>query len=97
MKLRKPSAIFSTVVMALFLREIQTRFGVKKLGYFWAITDALSQIFVFSIIKTLLMEKSMAHIDYPVFLATGFLAYNFFKNSVKMSLSAFSANKTLFS
>lgn len=94
---RTSFSIFSSVVFALFLREVQTRFGTKRLGYFWAIIDPLSMVIVFSLIKSALADKSMSGIDYPVFLATGFLTYNFFKAVMSGSMNSFDANRALFS
>jgi len=88
--------IFNSVVMALFLREVQTRFGTKKMGYFWAIFDAMFMVLIFAGLKTVLSSKSMPGVDYPVFLATGFLAYFLFQHIVKNSMGAFSANQALF-
>ena len=82
--------------MALFLREMQTRFGTKKLGYLWAILDPMTQIIVFSLVKAAIADRSMPGIDYPVFLATGFLAYNFFKAVMNSSIAAFDSNRPLF-
>ncbi len=93
---RMPFTIFSSVIQALFLREIQTRFGTKKLGYLWAIIDPLSQVIVFSLVKTALSDRSMPGIDYPVFLATSFLTYNFFKVVMSGSMNSFDSNKALF-
>jgi len=97
MNKRTSFSIFISVVSALFLREIQTRFGTQKLGYFWAILDPMTQIIMFSLIKGSLSERSMPGLDYPVFLATGFLTYNFFKAVMNGSMNAFTANKALFS
>ena len=93
---RTSFAIFRSVVHALFLRDVQTRFGTQRLGYFWAILDPLSMIIVFSLVKTALADQSMPGIDYPVFLATGFLTYNFFKAVMNGSMSSFNANRALF-
>jgi len=93
---RSSFKIFTAVIRALLLREIQTRFGSKKLGYFWAIVEPMATIIVFSIIKELLHPNAMPGIDYPVFLASGFIAYNMFKNIVIRSMDSFSANKGLF-
>ena len=78
------------------LREIQTRFGSQKLGYLWAVVEPMSTIVVFAIIKELLHPNAMAGISYPVFLASGFVAYTMFKNIVTRSMDAFNANKGLF-
>lgn len=96
-KKRSSFSIFKSVVMALFLREVQTRFGTKKLGYVWAIVDPFTQIVAFSLIKVAIADASMPGIDYPVFLASGFLAYNFFKAVMNGSMQAFNANRALFS
>lgn len=97
MKKRTSFSIFKSVTIALFLREIQTRFGTKKLGYLWGILDPMTQIIIFSSIKLALHDRGMPSIDYPVFLATGFLTYNFFKALMNGSMSAFDANRALFS
>ncbi len=93
---RTSFSIFISVIKALFLREVQTRFGTKDLGYFWAILDPMTQVIIFSLIKGALSERSMIGIDYPVFLATSFLTYNFFRNTMNGSMNAFAANRALF-
>lgn len=93
---RTSFAIFKSVVIALFLREVQTRFGTKKMGYFWAIFDAMLMVLIFAGLKAAIAEKSMPGIDFPVFLASGFLAFFLWKNIVSKSMSAFSANQALF-
>ena len=96
MKQRTSLTIFKSVILALFLREIQTRFGTKKLGYFWAIFDAMLMVLVFAGLKSAISEKSMPGVDFPVFLTTGFLAFFLWKNIVSKSIGAFSSNAALF-
>jgi len=93
---RRSLFVLFSVVNALFLREIQTRFGTKRLGYVWALVDPMTQVIIFSIIKTAVADKSLPGIDYPVFLAAGFLTYNFFKAVMNSSMAAFDANRALF-
>ncbi|WP_304544104.1 ABC transporter permease [Sulfurimonas microaerophilic] len=93
---RTSFAIFKSVVIALFLREVQTRFGTKKMGYFWAIFDAMLMVLIFAGLKSAISDNSMPGIDFPVFLATSFLAFFLWKNIVSKSMSAFSANQALF-
>lgn len=93
---RSSFSIFKSVITALFLREVQTRFGTKKLGYFWAIFDAMLMVLVFAGLKAAIAERSMPGVDYPVFLASGFLAYFLWKNIVSRSIDAFNANAALF-
>lgn len=84
------------VVNALFLREMQTRFGSQKLGYLWVFIDSIAQIVVLAGIKAILFDRSMPGVDFAVFLAIGILAFNMFKSIVFRSMDAFSANKALF-
>lgn len=87
---------FFNVIYALFLREIQTRFGTRKMGYFWAIVEPSAQIGVFLVVKLLLFSSSMPGVDFAVFLTSGFLTYNLFKNILSNSMGAFEANQALF-
>lgn len=87
---------FFNVIYALFLREIQTRFGTKKMGYFWAVVEPSAQIGLFLVMKVFLFHSTMAGVDYGVFLASGFIAYNLFKNIITHSMSAFESNQALF-
>ena len=97
--MRKNNSAFQTqynVVSALFLREVQTRFGTKKLGYFWAIFDAMLMVLIFAGLKNAIAPQAMPGVDFSVFLATGFLAFFLWKNIVSRSLNAFSSNSALF-
>lgn len=96
MKRRSSFSIFTSVVMALFLREVQTRFGTQKLGYFWAIFDAMLLVLIFGALKTAIADSALPGVDFPVFLATGFLAFFLWQNIVKKSMQAFVANLGLF-
>lgn len=84
------------VTNALFLREVQTRFGTKKLGYFWAIFDAMLMVLIFAGLKTAIAPKALPGVDFAVFLASGFLAFFLWKNIVNRSINAFSSNMALF-
>ena len=96
MRKRTSFSIFLSVVSALFLREVQTRFGTKKLGYLWAVIDPMVKVIVFSLMY-LAVGTKMQGIDFPVFLATSFLTYNFFSAVMNNSMPAFDANRALFS
>ncbi len=93
---RSSFTIFKSVVWALFLREIQTRFGSQKLGYFWAIFDAMLMVLIFAGLKSSISENSMPGVDFPVFLASGFLAFFLWRNILNKSMGAFDSNAALF-
>jgi capsular polysaccharide transport system permease protein len=94
--LKKSLKIQINVINALFLREVQTRFGTKKLGYFWAIFDAMLMVLIFASLKSAIAPQSFIGLDFSVFLASGFLAYFLWKNIVNRFLTSFSANSALF-
>lgn len=96
MKNRTSLAIFSSVIFALLLREIQTRFGSKKFGYFWALFDALTLIVGLAIFRGIIIKANIKGVEVVVFIAISFLAYFLFRNIVTQSMNAFSANKALF-
>lgn len=96
MQKRDSTLVFYSVVKALFFREIQTRFGAKHLGYLWAIIDPMAKILVFSWVKMFVSSRTGTGYDFPVFLATSFLAYDLFANITKKSMTAFEANEALF-
>jgi len=96
LKKRSPFQIFKSVIKALLLREIQTRFGSKKMGYFWMVAEPIFTIVVFALMKQILHPNGMPGISYPVFVASGLIAYYMFKNIINKSIDAFSANKALF-
>lgn len=93
---RSSLKIFSAVVQALILREIRTRFGAQKFGYLWVVIDSLAPIIMFAIIHAYMMRGQNIAYDYTVFLATGFIFYNFFKSIMTRSIDAFSSNQALF-
>ncbi|MEA3314290.1 MAG: ABC transporter permease [Campylobacterota bacterium] len=98
LKKRTSLDIFISVIKAIFLREIKTRFGSKNLGYFWAIAEPMAFIIVFVMAKVMLFGRGGdSEYDFVVFIASGFLVFNLFKNIVTQNMNAFTANKALFS
>ena len=78
----------------MLLREIQTRFGSQKLGYFWAIVDPMIMIILFSILHS--YSGAYTPYSFAVFLATSFLSYNTFRAIIQQLTNSFKANKSLF-
>lgn len=88
--------IFFSVVFALFLMEVQVRFGSKRMGYIWAIVDPMTKVIIFSIIKVLIMDRHIPGLDFPVFLAISFFWYESFKRVVMSAMNVFQENKALY-
>ena len=88
--------IFFSVVFALFVMEVQVRFGSKRMGYVWAIIDPMTKVIIFAAIKVVLMNMDIPGLDFPVFLAISFFWYEFFRRVIISSMNVFKANKTLY-
>jgi len=88
--------IFFSVQKALFLRELNMRFSVNRLGIFWTFFEPFIQIVLFVFIKLFLFGDTGENFDFAVFLALNFIAYNMFKHIITRSIGSFSANKGLF-
>lgn len=82
-------------VYAILMREIQTRFGDKKIGFLWAIFEAIAHVIVFALIKHLLKIPGPDGINIILFLITGIVPFFYFRNIINRMASAFSANRNL--
>lgn len=83
-------------VMALFLREIRTRFGKYQLGYAWALLEPIGSISVLLIIFTALGAHAHPGISFPVFLINGVTVNSLFVEISNRSIKAMEANSALF-
>ncbi|WP_017348465.1 ABC transporter permease [Pantoea sp. A4] len=83
-------------VKALFLREIRTRFGKFRLGYFWAILEPTAHLLVMLGIFGYIMHRTMPDVSFPVFLLNGIIPYFVFSNISTRSIGAIEANQGLF-
>lgn len=91
----RPLFIFFRVISALFLMEVQVRFGSKRMGYIWAIIDPMTKVVIFAVMKMFIMA-GIHGLDFPVFLAINFFWYEFFRRVVMSSMGIFKANKALY-
>lgn len=89
--------IQKSVVFALMMRELKTRFGVYRLGYLWAILEPLSHVAVFVVIFGVIMERTLPGVSYPIFLITGIMPWLLFSNILNRGMVAVNSNATLFS
>lgn len=88
--------IFLSVQKALFLRELNMRFSVSRIGLFWTFFQPFFQVLLFVLIKVFLFGRTSENFDYAVFLALNFTAFNMFRSIVNRSMGAFTANRGLF-
>lgn len=80
---------------ALLFRELKTRFGAKRLGYFWAIAEPAGQILLISALFTALGRNSLTGVPVMLFMLTGFLPYGLFRKVMRSIGAAVTSNKGL--
>lgn len=85
------------VVAALLVREMSTRFGAKPGGYLWAIIDPAGHIAFLSLIFMAITHTPALGKSFPLFFATGFLAFQFYAAMASYLNGAIKANRTLLS
>jgi len=83
------------VVNALILRETRTRFGSHQLGYLWAFIEPVLWIITFWALFFIAKRTPPHGMDLLLFLVTGIVPYDLFRETVSRSMSAISANKAL--
>lgn len=76
---RSPSRIQRDVIYALLLRELASRFGKSRSGFFWALIEPIAHLLIPVTIFTFIRHKIVPGVDYPVFLVYGFLPFLLFK------------------
>ncbi len=88
--------IMRDTVHALLMRELKTRFGAKKLGYFWAFVEPAAQASIMAIMFSLIGRNSLAGVPVALFILSGILPFKFFSKLLPQLAQAISANKPLF-
>ena len=87
--------IMSDTIYALFFRELKTRFGSTRLGYFWALAGPALSSAIIAIFFTLLGRGSLSGVPVFMFMLTGFIPFGLYSSGVKNVSAALSANKGL--
>lgn len=93
---RKSWQIQRTVVFALFLREIKTRFGGRWMGIFWVLLEPLAHVLLMMAMFGVMHRAAAPGIEYPVFLVTGLLPFFAFKGLALRLMDAVDSNRGLF-
>lgn len=85
-----------TVVWALMMREVMTRFGRHKLGYLWAFLEPVVHIAVWFVIRLIIRDRGGAADMSPwLFLSTGIMPFMMFWGMSGYVGGSISANRGL--
>lgn len=91
-----PWEIQKSVIFAVFVRELNTRFGRYQLSYLWAILEPVAMIGILSAVRLALGRADIAGLPFPVFFASGIIGFLLFSHISNSSLSAVESNLGLF-
>ena len=81
--------VMYAAVRALFLRELQTRFGQYRLGYFWILLEPALHIGFMLILFGTVRQRMVPSMDYEVFLVNGILPFFMFRRIATQALKAY--------
>lgn len=97
LKPRSGARVMLVSIRALFLRELQTRFGQYRLGYLWILLEPLFGIGLLMLLFGAIMQRTLPNIPYVVFLLNGMVPFRMFRAGISQALGVVQANKGLFS
>lgn len=89
-------SIFNSVVFALFIRELKTRFGESRLGYAWVIIEPMLHIVMLLTIFAVFRDRMMPQVPFMLFLVTGLIPYFLFQHIASALMGSIPANLALF-
>lgn len=90
-------SVLRSVVFALFIRELKTRFGETRLGYIWIILEPMMHIVMLLVIFSFVQNRMMPQVPFSLFLVTGLVPYFLFQHIVNSLMGSIPANLALFS
>lgn len=94
---RSPGQIQKSVIYALIMRELLTRFGGRMLGLFWVLFEPAANIVVLLMIRVVLRERyAGVQVDPAVFLIVAMIPFFAFRNIWMRAMSTMAGNLGLF-
>jgi capsular polysaccharide transport system permease protein len=95
--MRRESAIAvqGRVLFALIMREMTTRYGRNIGGYIWALLEPAATIALLAVIFQFISRHPALGGNFPIFFATGYMAFHIYLDISRAVSNAVTANKTL--
>lgn len=84
------------VFLALFVRELKTRFGGRWLGVFWVLVEPLAHLSILLLIFAFIRHRLLPGVDYSMFVLTGLIPFFMFRNLALRGMEAVDSNRGLF-
>jgi capsular polysaccharide transport system permease protein len=96
LKPRSPLQIKKSVIFALVLREARSRFGERRMGAIWTLIEPICHLLILSVLFGLLRGRTVAGIDFPVFVLVGLAPFLLFRNTALRLMNSPKENRSLF-
>ncbi|MEE4279699.1 MAG: ABC transporter permease [Halieaceae bacterium] len=88
-------AMQGRVLFALMMREMSTRYGRNAGGYVWAVLEPAGTIAIMSAIFQFIARQPALGTNFPIFFATGYLAFHFYLDISRTVSNAVNSNRAL--
>ncbi len=92
---RSPWSSQVLVIKALLRREIVTRFGPYKLGFFWMLLEPLVSVLFLGLILSPVIGRTVPEIPFAFFLLNGKLLLRLFTGPMAIGVNALKSNQGL--
>ena len=83
------------VLFALVMREMTTRFGRSAAGYLWALVEPVAFIALLSLAFSQIAHSPPVGRSFPLFYATGFIAFSFYNDIASLTGRSVNVNRPL--
>ncbi|PRE86559.1 ABC transporter permease [Burkholderia multivorans] len=93
---RPPLKIAKAVLFALFMREIQTRFDGRRMGFLWVIFEPLAILTVVMIFHAHVLNNPVKGVDFVVYMVSGIVPFNLMRSIPWRMIDSIQANQGLF-
>ena len=84
---------YQDLIKELVSRDLKLKYRRSVLGYLWSILNPLLIMIVLSVVFTTMLGKKIE--NYPVYLLTGRLMYDFLKTSTTSAMKSVTSNASL--
>ena len=94
---RPPLKIVKAVLFALFMREMQTRFDARRMGFIWVIMEPLAILTVVMVFHAHFWHSPIQGVDFVVYMVSGIVPFNLMRSIPWRMVDSIQANQGLFS
>lgn len=84
---------YKDLLKHLVMRDIKLKYRRSVLGYLWSVLDPLLSMIVMTIVFSTMFKRNIT--NFPVYLFTGQLLFNFMKTSTSQAMNSINVNGAL--